>query len=253
MATTYGVGEMIAHAVGHGARNFVVGLGGSATSDAGMGMIEALRDKGVLDVSEQLRFTIATDVQNPLCGPQGAAHVFAAQKGATPIMIRQLDLRAQQFADASAKRHGYDCSQRPGAGAAGGLGYAFMQFLGAECLPGADLLMDMLDFDALAMQADLVITGEGRADRQTTMGKLPFAVLKRIERVYRQNAHGKLAPPPTLLLAGHIDDRDLLLDVGFCDALCINPPQLPIAIAMQKDVATSNIRQAVASYLATQT
>ena len=236
VTTTRGVGDIIVHVVEHGTREFIVGLGGSATSDAGMGMIDVLREKGIMEKTDHLRFTIATDVQNPLCGHNGAAHVFAPQKGATPAMVEQLDERARRFAATSAHLLGHDFSNAPGAGAAGGLGYAFMQYLNAQCRPGAHLLMDLLHFDQLVSDADLIITGEGRADRQTLMGKLPFAVMKGTQ-------------VPTLLLAGQVSDRHMLLNAGFKDAICINPPDTPLDVALQKDIAIEGIKQAIRTYL----
>ena len=177
LATSYGVGQLVADAVRRGARHIIVGLGGSATSDAGIGMIRALIDAfaphGTWDDVQALRpvrFTIASDVQNPLCGANGAAHVFAPQKGATPEIVSRLDARARRFAEVSARHFGYDRSQQPGAGAAGGLGYAFLQYLDADCQPGIRLLLDALHFRELISDATLIVTGEGSADRQTLMG-----------------------------------------------------------------------------------
>lgn len=140
-ATTYGVGELLARAIKRGCRKFVIGLGGTATSDAGIGMIKALVDifargknfdEALKTELGECRFTLACDVDNPLCGENGAAHVYGPQKGATPEMVGQLDRRARLFAEKSALHFGFDRSAEPGAGAAGGLGYAFMQYLGAE-------------------------------------------------------------------------------------------------------------------------
>lgn len=256
VATTRGVGEIIVHAVEHGASEFIIGLGGSATSDAGMGMVSVLREKGVIGKSSHLHFTIATDVRNPLCGPQGAAHVFAPQKGATPEMVHQLDQRAQSFAEDAARRLGRDLSNAPGAGAAGGLGYAFMQFLNAQRQSGADLLLDMLQFETISRDADLIITGEGHADRQTLMGKLPFVVMKRAANAPKTLPNNQQPPPitqlptpVTILISGRIDDRDQLLRAGFHDAICINPPHLPSDIATLKEVAINNIQESVHALL----
>ena len=259
VATTRGVGEIIVHAVEHGASEFIIGLGGSATSDAGIGMVDVLREKGVIGKSSHLHFTIATDVRNPLCGPQGAAHVFAPQKGATPEMVRQLDQRAQEFAQESARQLGHDLSNAPGAGAAGGLGYAFMQFLNAKSQSGADLLLDMLQFETISRDADLIITGEGHADRQTLMGKLPFVVMKRANNLHFSSEITLPTPQKssqvgrkegrTILISGRIDDRDQLLRAGFHDAICINPPHLPSDIATLKEVAINNIQESVHALL----
>ena len=130
---------------------------------------------------------------------------------------------------------GHDCSSRPGAGAAGGLGYALMQHLGATLQPGAELLFDLTDFDRQIADARLVVTGEGSSDAQTLMGKLPYRVMQRARR----------QAVPTLLLAGRIADRDALLAAGFADVVCINPPQLPLAEAIRPDVAAANIAAAI--------
>ncbi|MBQ6746564.1 MAG: glycerate kinase [Bacteroidaceae bacterium] len=236
VATSYGTGQLVADAVRKGAEHIILGLGGSATSDAGVGMLRALIDSfakhGEWDDIEELkhvRFTIASDVKNPLCGENGAAHVFAPQKGATPEMVLQLDKRARKFADISAKHFGYDRSEQEGAGAAGGLGYAFLQYLNADCKPGIELLLDTIRFREIVKDASLVITGEGSADRQTLMGKLPVGILKQSGNV------------PVCLIAGRISDRQELLNAGFAHVECINPECITLEEAMRKEVATQNI------------
>ena len=236
VTTSYGTGQLVADAVRKGAEHIIVGLGGSATSDAGIGMLRALIDiyakHGEWDDIEALkhvRFTIASDVKNPLCGENGAAYVFAPQKGATPEMVQQLDERARKFADVSAKHFGYDRSEQEGAGAAGGLGYAFLQYMNADCKPGIELLLDTIKFHETVNDADLVITGEGSADRQTLMGKLPMGILK-------QSGH-----VPVCLIAGRISDKQELLDAGFAHVDEINPEGISLEEAMRKEVATQNI------------
>ena len=219
VATSYGTGQLVADAVRRGCKNIIVGLGGSATSDCGIDMLRAIIDafaKGgrwddIHDLDD-VRFTIATDVTNPLCGENGAAHVFAPQKGATREMVLELDARAKRFAETSAKHFGYNCQDEPGAGAAGGLGYAFLQYMHADCRPGIDLLLECVHFDELLKDASYVITGEGAADRQTLMGKLPFGILQR----------AKPHEVPVSLIAGRVDDQQLLLDAGFSQVICIN-------------------------------
>ena len=266
VATSYGTGQLVVDAVRKGCKHIIVGLGGSATSDSGIGMLQAISASFAKhgnwdDVHEldDVRFTIATDVTNPLCGENGAAYVFAPQKfaikrelseldsiaereqtrpqvkGATPELIEALDARAKRFAEASAKHLGRDCQNNPGAGAAGGLGYAFLQYLNADCRSGIDLLLDTIHFDALLQDADLVITGEGSADRQTLMGKLPFGILQCAQRHH----------VPVMLIAGRIGDEQILLDAGFSRVACINPPGLPLEIAMQPATAKENIIIAV--------
>lgn len=240
VATSYGTGQLVADAVRKGAKHIIVGLGGSATSDAGKGMLKALIDAWAkhgqwddITAFKDVEFTIASDVKNPLYGEQGAAHVFAPQKGATPEMVLRLDEQARKFAELSAKHFGYDRSQMPCAGAAGGLGYAFLQYLDAKSMSGIQLLLDTIRFKELVKDADLIITGEGSADRQTLMGKLPVGILEQAGSV------------PVTLIAGKISDREELLNAGFARVECINPPGLSLEEAMRKEVAQQNIRQSV--------
>ena len=238
VATSYGTGQLVADAVRKGAKHIIVGLGGSATSDAGKGMLKALIDTFAkhgqwddITAFKDVTFTIASDVKNPLYGEKGAAHVFAPQKGATPEMVLRLDEQARKFAELSAKHFGYDRSQMPGAGAAGGLGYAFLQYLDAKSISGIQLLLDTIHFKELVKDADLIITGEGSADRQTLMGKLPVGILEQAGSV------------PVSLIAGRINDREELLNAGFARVECINPPDISLEEAMRKEVAQQNIRQ----------
>lgn len=251
VATTYGTGQLVADAVGKGARQIIVGLGGSATSDAGIGMLRALID-GLsptlsnswqqprwddIKVLKNIHFTIASDVKNPLCGKNGAAHVFAPQKGATPDDVLALDERARKFAEVSARHFGYDRSNAEGAGAAGGLSYAFLQYLNADCKPGIQLLLDTIGYKALVKDADLVVTGEGSADRQTLMGKLPMGILQQSGAV------------PVCLIAGRISHREELLKAGFSHVECINPHGISHEEAMRKEVATRHIGHTVSRLL----
>ena len=181
--------------------------------------------------------TLASDVKNPLCGENGAAHVFAPQKGATPEMVVQLDERARRFAEVSARHFGFDRSAEEGAGAAGGLGYAFLQYMNAACRSGISLLLDTIHFEVTVRGARLIVTGEGSADRQTLMGKLPMGILQKADGV------------PTCLIAGKISDREVLLEAGFAFAECINPPGLPLEEALRTEVARGNISQTVARIL----
>ena len=207
-----------------------------------MGMLRALIDafakRGSWDDVEEVksvRFTIASDVKNPLCGEQGAAHVFAPQKGASQEDVLTLDERVRKFAEVSAKHFGYDRQDMPGAGAAGGLGYAFLQYMNAECRPGIELLLETISFKEMVKDADLVITGEGSADRQTLMGKLPMGILQEAGDV------------PVCLIAGRISDREQLLQAGFTRVECINPPGISLEEAMRKEVAIAHIKRTIAN------
>ena len=232
--TTYGVGELLLDAVYRGCRHVVMGIGGSATCDAGQGMLDALHGHLPLPVD----VTVACDVSNPLYGPDGAAHVFAPQKGATPRQVDALDQRLRGFAR-QAERAGVSpaLAHHPGAGAAGGLGYGLMAYLGARLTSGIDLVMDAVGLDQYLLGADLVLTGEGASDRQTLMGKVPMGILRRARR------HGV----PVVLLAGHISDEAALRQAGFADVRCINQgDDRPLDVLMQPAVASHNLEAATA-------
>lgn len=242
VATSYGVGELLVDAVRRGARECIIGLGGTATSDCGVGMLRALVDRlgktprdRFADIHaryfKDLRFVLASDVRNPLCGPLGAARVFAPQKGATEAMLPVLDRRAERFAEASARHFGYDYRNQPGAGAAGGLGYAFMEYFQATTASGAELLLRVCHFDELLAQAAVVVTGEGSSDRQTLMGKLPYVVMR----------HAQNASVPVWLFSGQIQDDDQLQAAGFTNVACINPEGLPAEEALKPEVAKDNL------------
>lgn len=246
-ATSYGTGEILAKAMLDGCRKFVIGLGGSATSDAGIGMIRALIDVLApsgrfddIDMIRQCSFTLGSDVTNPLCGEQGAAYVFAPQKGADEAMVRVLDERARRFAEVSARHFGYDRSHEAGAGAAGGLGYAFMEYMNATCESGARLLLRAARWSRLLPATRFVLTGEGASDAQTLMGKLPQIVLS--------EARGSQPPVPVYLFAGRVADREQLLAAGFADVRAITPTEQPLDEAMRKDVARRNLSAAVAQW-----
>lgn len=232
VTSSFGVGQIIADALERGCTTFIVGLGGSGTSDAGRGMLEALKD---ITIPNNTRFVIATDVDNPLYGPNGAAAVFGPQKGATPKMVKELDRQARLFAEEAARQMKTDKAMEPGAGAAGGLGYAFMQYLNAERRSGIELLLDLVNFDQDLALADLVVTGEGRADCQTLMGKAPMGILNRAKR----------QGVPVILIAGQVDNRNALTKAGFTKVVCINKKGIPLEDAMKRDVAFNNIKNAL--------
>ena len=256
-ATSWGVGEMMMNAYRRGVRRFIVGLGGSATSDCGIGMLKAMGDDWK-KIRQKCSFVLASDVTNPLCGENGAAHVFAPQKGADAKMVQMLDDRARKFAEVSAKHFGYDRSEVPGAGAAGGLGYAFLQYFNAEARPGAELLLDEIGFETLIQDADLVITGEGHSDRQTLMGKLPQRILEHVLKCKESdNSHvacSQLAGdckspessfPLVWLVSGGVSDRQAMLDAGFDRVIQVTPEGMPLDEAMKPDVARYNIVKAI--------
>ncbi len=240
-ATSYGVGEILADAITHGYKKIIVGLGGSGTSDCGMGMLDALISRfGHYDnwpntILSQIDIVVLSDVTNPLYGFNGAAAIFGPQKGATPEMIDILDRKAVSLAEKFKKIFGYDRSQDHGAGAAGGLGYAFLQFLNAKIRSGADFYLESINFNSLIDGADLIFTGEGSADKQTLMGKIPSIVLR------RANARGI----KVVLMAGKVSDRESLLDAGFSSIININEVSKPGLNIMESDVAIDNIVRSV--------
>lgn len=240
-ATSYGVGELIAEALRRCCTHLIIGLGGTATSDCGIGMLHALitlltHDGNIDDLHlDGIDITLATDVDNPLLGPDGAAAVFAPQKGATKEMIRLLEHRGETFARLSALHCGKDESTTPGAGAAGGLGYAFLQFFNSRIESGADLLLRKLNFDSRLTGCRLVITGEGSSDRQTLMGKLPQRILQHCLRAEHK--------PDVWLIAGHIEDKDDLIKAGFSRVININDGHLDDGEnPLDKDIARRNIK-----------
>ena len=237
-ATSWGVGEMIMNAYRRGVRHFIVGLGGSATSDCGIGMLKAMGDDWK-KIRQECSFVLASDVTNPLCGENGAAHVFAPQKGADAEMVEMLDARAWKFAEVSAKHFGYDRSEVPGAGAAGGLGYAFLQYFGAEVSAGAELLLREIGFDEMIRDADLLITGEGHSDRQTLMGKLPQRIL---EHVLKNKA---TTDQQIWLVSGGVSEKQALLDAGFDQVLAVSPQNMDLEEAMNPEIAKRNIANAI--------
>ena len=262
-ATSWGVGEMIMNAYRRGVRHFIVGLGGSATSDCGIGMLKAMGDDWK-KIRQECSFVLASDVTNPLCGENGAAHVFAPQKGADAKIVQMLDDRARKFAEVSAKHFGYDRSEAPGAGAAGGLGYAFLQYFNAEARPGAELLLDEIGFDALILDADFVITGEGHSDKQTLMGKLPQRILEHVLKCRESDkshvACSQLAGdckssessessessfPLVWLVSGGVGDKQAMLDAGFDRVIQVTPDNMPLEEAMKPDVARNNILKVI--------
>ena len=262
-ATSWGVGEQIMHAYRRGIRHFIVGLGGSATSDCGIGMLKAMDDDWK-KIRRDCSFIMASDVTNPLCGPDGAAHVFAPQKGADAKMVEMLDARARKFAEVSRKHfekeasveptQDVDMSEMPGAGAAGGLGYAFLQYFHAEFHSGAGLLLDAVGFEHLVADADLVITGEGHSDKQTLMGKLPERILERVQKaklLKKVKAREKgqkldldgIVSPQLWLIAGGVSDMEILLAVGFDRVIAVTPDDMPLGEAMRPEKAKALLRK----------
>lgn len=200
LATTFGLGELIAEAIDKGLRKFIIGLGGSATNDGGLGLLQALgaafydqEEKQVKPIGASLqkitrvdfsslhpnlkecRFRVASDVENPLCGENGASFVFGPQKGATEEQVKALDEGMQHYADLIEEHLNINIKTIPGAGAAGGLGFGFLA-LGAEIISGSKVVAEAAGLENQMKEADWVITGEGQSDYQTLYGKAPFYV-----------------------------------------------------------------------------
>jgi len=243
----------------------LLGLGGSATNDAGLGMLQALgyvfKDKNGQEIGpmrgewleriaridtsnvpqevREAQFTAACDVNNPFLGLSGAAHVFAPQKGAEPADVAKLEKGMSHIAELIRQSTGTDISAMPGAGAAGGMGGALAAFLHASPKPGIQLLLNTLHFAEMIQDAGLIITGEGKADRQTLMGKVPAGILH----------EARQQEIPVWLLAGAVDDKPMLLEAGFQDVYCINPPGTPEMQAMNPDFAQQQIKETVKTAL----
>ena len=260
LTSTFGTGEMIVDALSRGCRRFLVGIGGSATNDAGMGMLEALgfrfidKDGKVLpgrgesmsevvdiDMShvspevKESEFIIACDVDSPFCGPRGAAYVFSPQKGADPQMVAELDAGMEHLAEVIVRTTGKDIRNIPGAGAAGGLGGGFLAFLNSRLERGIEMVLDAIAFDDIIRGSDLVITGEGRVDSQTLTGKTPYGIMKRAQK---QNIR-------TVAIGGSVklgDDDDVS---GFDSIWPVTPEGMPLEEAMKAETASANVRETV--------
>jgi glycerate 2-kinase len=240
ITSTYGTGELMKAALDAGLRKLVVGIGGSATNDGGSGMARALGARFLdhegrdlpeggaalarlahLDLTKldprlaEASILVACDVDNPLCGPRGASAVYGPQKGATPEIVTELDAALAVLARVAATATGRDVALVPGAGAAGGLGAGLLFFTPASLRPGVSIILETTGFDALVQGADLVITGEGRTDFQTAMGKAPVGVAEVAQR------HGV----PVLCLSGGLGEgADEVLAHGIA-ALASTVPQ----------------------------
>lgn len=256
IASTFGTGELIAEALKRGCRNFLVGLGGSATCDGGTGMLEALGwrfldrsgnplkgngenlaaianidDSAVMPQLRQARFTVACDVRNPFCGPQGASYIYSPQKGASAQEVELLDNGLRNFASVVAAKYGVDVTDMEGAGAAGGLGGAFKAFMGATLRRGIDMVLDAIGIDRAIEEADLVITGEGKVDSQTPSGKTAAGVLGRCRK------YGV----PCVAIGGMVAMCDALLDAGFAAIFPIPSRPCSLQEAMNEEVAYDNV------------
>lgn len=268
--STYGTGEMILDACNKGCRTFIIGLGGSATNDAGCGMMEALGWR-FLDSNGQLisrcsggtlksiaqvdgspvkidlsacRFIAACDVEAVFTGPEGAARVFAAQKGADKRMIEELEAGMDSYEKVILEQYGVHLSEVKGSGAAGGLGGCLRTFFNAEIKKGSELILELTGFDSLIKGADLVITGEGKIDSQTFMGKIPSEIAHR----------AALQGVETLAIGGLVEvSADSVSKGTFKDILTIQPApktEKEMSEAMNPETTKVNIRKTISRHFA---
>lgn len=261
ITSTYGTGEMIMDAIQRGCSQFLIGIGGSATNDAGTGMLQALgfkfydfngkeiidcrggRLQDIADLDDtfvpkavrEAQFIVACDVDTPFCGPEGAAPVFAPQKGADAEMVAKLDAGMTSFAHVIENKYSINIVPVAGAGAAGGMGGGFRAFLNASLQRGIDMVLDAIDFDYTIQSADLIITGEGKIDFQTAKGKTAAGVLARAKK---QNI-------PVIAIGGCVEICESVKQMGFAGIYPITEEKLPLEIAMQAEVAAMNVEKTV--------
>lgn len=256
--TTYGVGELIIDALEKGCQDFVIGLGGSSTNDGGVGMLQALGfrfldsenkevglggqtlndiyridDEGIHPSIKKATFKVACDVTNPLFGAKGAAHIFGPQKGATPEIVAELDRGLRNLADVMAKDLKVDICLVEGAGAAGGLGAAFLGFLQADLNSGIDLILESIGMPEKIQTADIVLTGEGKLDAQTSMGKTALGVAQL----------AKSFGVPVIALAGSVtEEAGDLNDRGITSYFSILTKPMSLAEAINPEAASMNLQ-----------
>ncbi len=245
ITTTWGTGELIRHALDRGCRRLLIGIGGSATNDGGAGMAQALGAHLLNEQGQELPpggaalarlarivgetldprlhdtvVQVACDVDNPLCGPNGASAIYGPQKGATPEMVRELDDALRHYAEIIKRDLGVDVLDLPGAGAAGGLGAGLVAFLKAELLPGSRMVLDALHFDTHLAAANLVMTAEGHLDTQTLRGKSVGAVA----------AAAKTRGIPVIVVVGGVSNEEhALYEMGI--AAIVPLPTHPMTLA----------------------
>ncbi len=261
LTSTYGTGELIIDAIQRGCRQFLIGIGGSATNDAGTGMLQALgvrfynadnqeitdcrggrlheiariNDSKVAESVRQSQFTVACDVDTPFCGREGATVVFAPQKGADTRMIQQLEKGMASLAKVIENKYHIPIASMAGAGAAGGMGGALRAFLNATLKRGIDMVLDAIDFDTIIQGADLIITGEGKIDHQTAKGKTAKGIL----------ARAKAQDIPVIAIGGSVERGESVEQMGFAGIYPISEENIPLEIAMQPTIAAANIEKTI--------
>lgn len=259
--TTFGLGEMIKDALDNGYREFIIGIGGSATNDIGLGMLTSLGykflDKNNIEVGiygrdlekivsiddsfvddriKECKFEIACDVDNPLFGENGAANIYGPQKGATKEDIEKLDMWAENLSNIVKEKYNKSFENVEGVGAAGGLGYAFMTFLNGKLNRGIDIILDFLNLENEIKNSDVAITGEGEIDYQTMMGKAPSGIAK-IAKKYNI---------PVIGLAGSLGkDVERINAEGIDAYFSITPKPISLEKAMEREFAKENLKSTV--------
>lgn len=261
LTTTYGVGELIKDAVHSGCRKFIIGIGGSATNDGGTGMLSALgyrfldtdgneillgarglenlaeiNSDNVIEELAECEFYVACDVTNPLCGINGCSNIYGPQKGANEQMIADMDTWLKNYANLTKSYNPDADPDHPGAGAAGGMGFAFLSYLNAKLVPGIDLVIEHINLESYIKKSDLVITGEGRLDGQSCMGKAPIGVAALAKK------YGK----PVIAFSGIVSEDAVLCNKHGIDAffpilrrVCTSAEAMDIDNAYKNLVATA--------------
>ncbi len=265
--TTYGTGELIKQAIIDGCNKIIIGIGGSATTDGGMGMLQALGVEffdingnklgfggkelikihsinlnNILSPLKEIEFIVASDVTNPLYGKKGAAYIFGPQKGATPEIVKQLDAGLKNYAQKIKKFLKKDISKIPGSGAAGGLGGGLTAFLNAKIKPGINIIMEKTKFEEKLNDADLVITGEGNTDSQTLFGKVPAGIAK----------IAKKHKVPVICLSGGLsNDLKKLYNIGITSFFSIvnHPMDLQSAMKNSKKLIESQTENIIRLFM----
>ncbi len=257
LTSTFGVGEIIKDAINRGSKKLIIGIGGTSTNDAGTGMLQALgynfyniegkplngNGKNLENITyftdikankslKEIEILVACDVTNPLYGENGSAYIYAAQKGANKEMIKNLDNGLRNFATIVNKYNKSDFSFIPGAGAAGGLGFTLKSLLNAKLVRGIDIILELIDFDSIIKDSDIIVTGEGKIDSQTLMGKTPSGILN----------YGLRNNIPVIAICGKIDWSDNLKKSNFKEIIQINPDTISFKDAINTTTAKNNIR-----------
>lgn len=264
LTTTYGIGQIILHELKNGLKKFFIGIGGSATNDGGTGMLQALgfQLEGIYNEKacggnlekihainsdhvppelKEAQFQIACDVNNPLLGPDGATYTFGPQKGAKEDMLKHLELGMSKYSKAVSESMQSNYTEYPGAGAAGGIGFAFISCLSGQLIPGAELILDSIQFDQQIKGADLIITTEGCLDEQTVHGKLPAIVAQK----------AKQKNIPTLALCGILKPGwQSLKSLGvYAFAIAQGPISLEASIQKAEHLLEESCREAVGLFI----